>query len=105
MKNNFYIYILIAAVVTYLLRLIPMLLFKEEIKNNFVRSFIYYVPYATLAVMTFPGIMYDAQFRIAGIIALIVGTILAWRGGSLLKVAISCSVVVYVVELIIRMTM
>lgn len=101
MKNNMYVYILITAVVTYSLRAIPNLLLKKEIKNNFVRSFLYYVPYVTLASMTFPAIIYDTKYKIAGLLSLILGSLLAWKNGSLLKVAITCSATVFIVEYVI----
>ena len=57
MKHNIYIYILVMFAVTYLIRVLPLTLIRKEIKNKTIRSFLYYVPSVTLAVMTFPGIM------------------------------------------------
>ena len=60
-----YMYILVMAVVTYLIRVLPLTLIRKEIKNKFVKSFLYYVPYATLAAMTFPAILYAADYMIS----------------------------------------
>ena len=96
--GNIYLYILIMAVVTYLIRMLPMLLVKKEITNVTVRSFLYYVPYVTLAVMTFPAIVQATQGTASGILALIIGVIMAWRGAGLFKVALSCCAIVLVSE-------
>lgn len=98
--HNAYLYILVMAVVTYLIRTLPLTLIRREIKNHTVRSFLYYVPYVTLAVMTFPAIMDSTQSGCAGLVALAVGAVLAWRGAGLFKVAVACCAVVYLVELL-----
>lgn len=94
-----YIYILIMAAVSYLIRVLPMTLIRKPITNQFVQSFLYYVPYVTLAVMTFPAIIEATQSPIAGIVALIVGIIAAWFGAGLFKVAVSCCAIVFLMEL------
>jgi branched-subunit amino acid transport protein len=101
MKHNVYIYIAIMAVVTYLIRVLPLTLIRREIKNRFIRSFLYYVPYVTLAVMTFPAILHATNSIWSGLAALVVGIVLAWLGQSLLTVAVAACVVVYVLELFI----
>ncbi len=101
MGRNGYIYILIMATVTYLIRVLPLTLIRQQINNKFLRSFLYYVPYVTLAVMTFPAILDATGSPIAGAIAFIVGIILAWFGAGLFKVSISCCLVVFVLELLI----
>lgn len=101
MTNNPYVYILIMAVVTYAIRVLPLTLIQKQIKSQFLQSFLYYVPYVTLAVMTFPAILDATQSPIAGLCALIAGTITAWLGASLFKVAVSCCAVVFIAELII----
>ena len=101
MQNNVYIYIAVMAIVTYLIRVLPLTLVRREIKNIYIRSFLYYVPYVTLSVMTFPSIMDATGSQWSGLAALIVGMILAWKGASLFKVAVACCAVVYVLELII----
>ncbi len=101
MQHNVYIYIFSMALITYLIRVLPLTLIRKEIKNKVIRSFLYYVPYVTLAVMTFPAIMESTQSIYAGILALIVGIILSWWGRGLLTVSISCCATVFIVELII----
>lgn len=101
MEKNIYLYIAIMALVTYAIRVIPLAFIRKEIKNTFIRSFLYYVPYVTLAVMTFPAIIHDTQSPIAGALALGIGIAAAWRGLSLFHVACCCCAVVFVVELIL----
>lgn len=79
MTNHIYLYILVAAAVSFLIRVLPLTLIRKKIKNRFIRSFLYYVPYVTLAVMTFPAIITAPQLPAAGILALIVGVAAAWR--------------------------
>ena len=97
-----YIYILCMAATTYLIRVLPLTLIRKPIKNKTVRSFLYYVPYVTLAVMTFPAIIQATEYPIAGILALIAAILLAYFGKGLLFVAVSSCVVVFFTELIIR---
>lgn len=99
MKHNVYIYILIMAVVTYLIRVLPLTLIRKEIKNTTIRSFLYYVPYVTLAVMTFPAILDATQSTWSGLLALIAGIGLAWVGASLFSVSVACCIVVFILEL------
>ena len=101
MKHNIYLYILLMAAVTYLIRVLPLTLIKKEIKNNTVRSFLFYVPYVTLAVMTFPAIVQATEQPIAGAAALVAGILIAWRGGGLITVAASCCGVAFVAELLL----
>ena len=98
-----YLYIAIAAGVSFLIRVLPLTLIRKQITNPFLRSFLYYVPYVTLAVMTFPAILHAAQSPVAGAIALIVGAVLAWLGAGLLPVAISCCAAVFLAELLLRL--
>ena len=98
--NNTYGYILTAAAVTFLVRVLPLTLIRKPIKSRFIRSFLYYVPYVTLAIMTFPAIIQACTYPLAGIAALIVGIVLAWKNKSLFTVAASCCVTVFVIELI-----
>ena len=99
MKGNVYVYIAIMAIVTYLIRVLPLTLVRREIKNVYIRSFLYYVPYVTLAVMTFPSIMDATGTPWSGLAALIAGIALAWKGASLFQVAVACCAVVYLLEL------
>ena len=94
------IYMIIMAAVTYLIRVLPLTLIRKEIKNTFIRSFLYYVPYVTLAVMTFPAIINATESPIAAFISFIVAMMLAWMGASLFKVAVVACVVVFVIELL-----
>ncbi len=102
MKGNPYIYIFIMAGVSYLIRVLPLTLIRREIQSTFIRSFLYYVPYVTLAVMTFPAIVQATDSPIAGALALVVGILLAWCGRSLLTVAVLSCVTVFVTELLLR---
>lgn len=101
MGNNIYIYILVMWGVTYIIRVLPLTLIRGQIKNRFLRSFLYYVPYVTLAVMTFPAIVTATQVPLAGALALGVGVVLAWLGAGLFPVSVACCLVVFVVELIL----
>lgn len=98
MTRNIYIYIAIMAAVTYAIRVLPLTLIRKPIKNRFIQSFLYYVPYVTLAVMTFPAIIYATQSPFSGALALIVGVLVAWFGFDLFKVALTCCGVVLLVE-------
>lgn len=102
MTRNIYVYILIAAAVSLFIRVLPLTLLRRQITNRFVRSFLYYVPYVTLAVMTFPAIVNATQSPAAGIAALLVGVVLAWLGAGLFPVAVSCCVSVFLVEFLLR---
>lgn len=97
--HNVYIYIFGMALVTYLIRVLPLTLIRKEIKNKTIRSFLYYVPYVTLAVMTFPAILDATQTPISAIAALVVAVVMAYFGGGLFPVAVLSSVTVFVLEL------
>lgn len=98
---NFFIYLAIMASVTYLVRMIPLVLVKKKIKNRFIRSFLYYVPYTVLSAMTFPAIMFSTANIISAALGALVALVLAYFGRSLLTVA-GCSVIaVFVCELVI----
>ena len=101
MQHNVYIYILIMFAVTYLIRMLPLTLIRRPIRSRFLRSFLYYVPYVTLAVMTFPDILGATGTPVAGLLALIAGVALAWSGRSLFTVAVLSCAVVLVTEWII----
>ena len=94
-QHSTIIYILLAIVVTNLIRMTPMVLIKGQIHNRFVRSFLYYVPYVTLAVMTFPDMIMATPTPLAGIIALLAGIVAAWFRLGLFPVAAICCVIVY----------
>lgn len=103
MQHNTYIYILIMAVVIYLIRLLPLTLIRKKITNITLRSFLFYVPYVTLAVMTFPAILEATNSIWSGLAALIVGGLLAFWGLGLFGVAVSSCVVVFLVELVFKL--
>ena len=96
--RNMYAYIFIMAGVSYLIRVLPLTLIRKPITNRFVRSFLYYVPYVTLAVMTFPAIVQATRVPAAGAAALLVGIALAWKGAGLFPVAVSCCLLVFILE-------
>ena len=99
MTQNVYIYIFIMAAVTYAIRVLPLTLIRKPINNQFIQSFLYYVPYVTLAVMTFPAIIHATQSPISGAIALVIGILVAWFGFDLFKVAITCCATVFIIEM------
>ncbi len=99
--NNPYIYILVMFAVSFAIRVLPLTLIRGEIKNRFFRSFLHYVPYVTLAVMTFPAIVEATQVPLAGALALGVGVVLAWLGAGLFPVSVVCCVVVFAAELLL----
>ena len=101
MSNNIYIYIFVMAGVTYLIRLLPLTFIRREIKNTFIRSFLYYVPYVTLSIMTFPAILYATENLWSALAGLIAAIFVAWKGGSLIKVSAAACIAVFLVELFI----
>ena len=104
--NNVYIYILVMAGVTYLIRMLPLVLVKKEITSPFIKSFLYYVPYACLAAMTFPAILTATSAGIiSGAAALIVALIVAYKEKSLLTVAVCACAAVFIAERIMEFIM
>ena len=95
---NTWLYIGAMALTTYLIRVLPLTLIRRPIRSTFLRSFLYYVPYVTLAVMTFPAIVQATQSPVAGAVALVIGIAAAWCGASLFQVAVACCAVVFVLE-------
>ena len=98
---KFFAYLLVMAGVTYLVRMLPMVLVRKNIKNTFVRSFLYYVPYAVLSVMTIPAIFYSTSYLVSAIVGFAVALVLSYFNRSLLTVAASACGAVLVVELVI----
>lgn len=99
MKHNIYIYMIIMAGITYLIRVLPLTLIRREIKSTFLRSFLYYVPYVTLAVMTFPAILSSTSSSISALSAFVVAILLAWFGASLFQVSVLACIVVFIIEI------
>ncbi len=97
-----YHYITAMALTTYLIRLLPMTILRKPIKSRFVRSLLYYVPYACLTAMTFPAILSSTQSILGGAAALTVAVILAYRGKSLILVALASSCAAYLIQLFIN---
>ena len=91
----------VMSLTTYLIRVTPMVVFRKKITNRFVRSFLYYVPYVTLSVMTFPAMMEATNSQWSGLAAFVAAVALAWRGFSLFNVAVAACVLVFVIELAI----
>ena len=92
-------YILVMSAVTLAIRILPLTLIRQQVKSRFLRSFLYYVPYVTLAVMTFPAILDATQTPASGGMALLAGLLLAWFGASLFQVSAACCIVVFVAEM------
>ena len=97
--SRVYLYILLMAVVTYLIRALPLTLIRKEIKSNFIKSFLYYVPYATLAAMTFPAILNASDYVVSSIVGFAVALVLAFNKKSLLTVAGCACAAAFLVEL------
>lgn len=97
-----YIYVLVMAVTTYLIRALPLTLFKKPIRSRFLRSFLHYVPTACLTAMTFPAILTATDHMISGAAGLLVGILLAFKNKSLIVVAVASCAAVFLVEQLIR---
>lgn len=101
MIQHFFIYLFIMAGVTYLIRAIPFIAVRKKIDNQFIRSFLYYIPYTVLSAMTVPAIFYATGSVISAVIGFAVGIILALANRGLITVAIASSAVVLVTDLIL----
>ena len=99
---SIYLYILVMAVTTYLIRALPLTLFKKPIRSRFIRSFLHYVPVACLTAMTFPAILYSTEHMLSGIAALVIAVTLAFKGKSLIVVAAASCAAVFVAEQLMR---
>ncbi len=100
-NKTFFIYLAIMVISTYLIRAIPFVLVKHQIQNKFIRSFLYYIPYAVLTAMTIPAIFTATESFISAAVGFVVAVLLALKGKSLTVVALASCAAVYVVELII----
>ena len=101
MNSKIYIYILACTGVSFLIRELPLTLIRRPIKNRFLHSFLFYVPYVTLAVMTFPSILHATSSPLAGLAALLLSIAAAWLGANLFQAAVGCCAVVLVLELLL----
>ena len=99
---SIYLYIFTMALTTYLIRMLPLTIFRKPIKSRFLRSFLHYVPYACLTAMTFPAILTSTATIISGAAALVIAVILAYRGKSLLTVSLAASAAVIVTEWLLQ---
>ena len=100
---SIYVYIFTMALTTYLIRVLPLTIFRKPIRSRFLRSFLHYVPYACLTAMTFPAILSSTASILSGAAALIVAVILAYRGKSLIVVAVSSSAAVLITEWVLTL--
>ena len=98
MKYPVYLYIAVMAIVTYLIRMLPLTLIKKEIKNPFFRSFLYYLPYVTRSVLAFPAIIVATGSALCGAAALAVALFFAYKGKSLFQVSIAACAIVFILE-------
>lgn len=96
--KNIYIYIMIMFLVTLMTRYVPLFLFRKKIKNTFFNSFLFYVPYVTLSVMTFPAIVKAPELKIAGLISFIVGIVTSYFKDNLIIVSFSTCLTVFIIE-------
>lgn len=99
---SIYTYILAMAVTTYLIRMLPLTIFRKPITSRFLKSFLYYVPYACLTAMTFPAILHSTDSLLSGAAALAVAVVLSYRGKSLIVVALAASAAVFAVDALLR---
>lgn len=100
---NYVIYLFVMAGITYLIRMVPLVLVKKKIKNKYILSFLYYIPYAVLSVMTFPAIFYSTASVISAVVGTVIALIVAFMNKSMVIVAALSSLGVFVTELILRL--
>ena len=96
-----YIYIIGMCIITAAIRILPLLILRRPVRNRFLRSFFFYVPYVTLSVMTFPAIVNATDSPLAGALALAAGILLAWIGANMITVSAACCIVVFLAELFV----
>ena len=101
MDRNFYIYLLVMGVTVFAIRVLPLTLIRRPIRNRFIRDFLYYVPYVTLSIMTFPAIIDATSNPLAGLFALMAGTIAAYKEMGLFKVTLVCCFSVLILEFLL----
>ena len=98
-------YLAVMAITTYLVRMIPLVLIKKKIENKYILSFLYYIPYAVLSVMTIPAIFYATESPITAVVGLAVALILGFFGKSLIVVALGASAGVLIAEIVMKFIM
>jgi branched-subunit amino acid transport protein len=99
--DHFWLYLLVTAGTTYLVRMLPLVLMRRKITNRFVLSFLHYIPYAVLSVMTIPAIFFATGQVLPAAVGFVVAVALAWRGGSLVQVAAASCGAVLLCELML----
>lgn len=99
--KTFFLYLLVMSGSTYLIRAIPFAVINKKIENRFIKSFLYYIPYAVLTAMTFPAILYATDYVVSAAVGFVVALVFAWKGKSLTTVAVAACVAVYLVEMLI----
>lgn len=99
--HNIYVYIFVMTITVFLIRVLPLTIIRKPIKNKLIRDFLYYVPYVTLSVMTFPAIIDATNSPVSGAIALIVGIFAAYKDLGLFKVTVLSCITVFLLELFI----
>ncbi len=99
---SFFAYLAVMAGVTYLVRMLPLVLVKKKIQNRFLLSFLYYIPYAVLSVMTIPAIFYATDYRLSAVIGCAVALILSFLEQSLVKVAAAACAAAFLTEVVLR---
>ena len=103
--KTFFLYLLVMSGSTYLIRAIPFAMINKKIENRFIKSFLYYIPYAVLTAMTFPAILYATDYVVSAAVGFVVALVFAWKGKSLTTVAVAACVAVYLVEMLITFLM
>lgn len=95
------LYIVVMATVTYLVRMLPFMIFRKKIKSKFIKDFLYYVPYAVLGAMTIPAVFTATGSVITSLVGFVVAFLLAFFGKSLIVVALVASGAAYIAELLL----
>jgi len=96
--RSFFTYLVIMAGSTYLIRAIPFAVINKKIENQFIKSFLHYIPFAVLSAMTFPAILYATDYVISAAVGFVVAILFAAKGKSLTTVAVAACVAVFMVE-------
>ena len=99
--TNIYLALTVMALTVYVIRVSPLLFLRKPIRNRWFRSFLYYVPYVTLSVMTFPAILTVTENPLCGLFALIVGVLISWSFGDLFAVSIACCITVFAAQFLL----
>ncbi|MDO5406988.1 MAG: AzlD domain-containing protein [Eubacteriales bacterium] len=101
MQHNVYASLLVMFLTIYSVRALPLTLIRKEIKSRFIQSFLYYVPYVSLSVMTFPSILSATDSPVSGLVGFLAGVVLAWVDGNLFRVSIGACTAVFIAELLL----